>query len=54
MGPIGINELIVLLLILAFVIILPLVLVYRAGVRKGRMMEMEKQLNDQRAERRMS
>ncbi|WP_165871437.1 hypothetical protein [Flaviaesturariibacter flavus] len=49
MGPIGVNELVVMLIILVFIMLLPLIVAYRLGVRRGRMLEMEKQLREHRA-----
>ncbi|MBO9681637.1 MAG: hypothetical protein J7502_03005 [Flavisolibacter sp.] len=47
MGPLGFNELIILLLVLVFLIMVPVVVAYRLGKQKGRLMEMERQRMEQ-------
>jgi hypothetical protein len=43
MGPLGFNELLILALGLIFLIIVPIIVAYRLGKQKGRLIEMERQ-----------
>jgi hypothetical protein len=43
MGPLGFNELMVILIIGGGLIVLPIVFIYRYGKQKGRLQELEKQ-----------
>lgn len=45
MGPLGMQELLI-LLILPFVVILPIVLIYQHGKMKGRIEELERQMRE--------
>jgi hypothetical protein len=47
MGPLGFNEIIILAFVLVFLITLPVIVAYRLGKQKGRMMEMERQRMEQ-------
>jgi hypothetical protein len=47
MGPLGFNELLVLGLVLIFLIGVPVIVAYRLGKQKGRLMEMERQRHEQ-------
>lgn len=43
MGPLGINEIIILALILVLLVIVPVIVAYRLGKQKGRLTELERQ-----------
>jgi len=47
MGPLGFNEIIILAIVLIVIVILPVVISYRMGKQKGRLMEMERQRMEQ-------
>lgn len=47
MGPLGFNEILVLAFILIVLIIVPIVVAYRLGKQKGRLMEMERQRQEE-------
>jgi hypothetical protein len=47
MGPLGFNELLIVALVLALFIVIPVMVAYRLGKQKGRLMEMERQRQDQ-------
>lgn len=47
MGPLGFNELIILALVLILLIIVPVIIAYRLGKQKGRLIEMERQRREQ-------
>lgn len=47
MGPLGFNEILVLAFVLIVLIIIPVVIAYRLGKQKGRLMEMEKHRQEQ-------
>jgi hypothetical protein len=46
MGPLGFNEIIILMALLIFLVI-PIMIAYRMGKQKGRLMEMERQRQEQ-------
>ena len=43
MGPLGLNEIILLALILIVLVIVPVIIAYIIGKQKGRLMEVERQ-----------
>lgn len=43
MGPLGFNEIIILLLVLVLLIVVPVIVAYRLGKQRGRLIEMERQ-----------
>ena len=43
MGPLGLNEIILLALILIVLVIVPVVIAYLIGKQKGRLMEIKRQ-----------
>jgi heme/copper-type cytochrome/quinol oxidase subunit 2 len=44
MGPIGFNELLILVFILIVLIIIPVIFIYKYGKQKGRLKELERQM----------
>jgi hypothetical protein len=47
MGPLGFNELLILALVLVVLFVIPIIVAYRLGKQKGRLMEMERQRMEQ-------
>jgi hypothetical protein len=44
MGPIGFNELLILVFVLIVLIIIPIIFIYKYGKQKGRLKELERQM----------
>jgi hypothetical protein len=44
MGPIGFNELLILVFVLILLIIIPVIFIYKYGKQKGRLKELERQM----------
>jgi heme/copper-type cytochrome/quinol oxidase subunit 2 len=44
MGPIGLNELLIIVFVLIVLIIIPVIFIYKYGKQKGRLKELERQM----------
>ena len=51
MGPIGFNELIILIIAAVFIIIIPVIFIYKYGKQKGRLNELERQVLEKNKEK---
>jgi hypothetical protein len=47
MGPLGFNEIVILLIVLVLFIIVPVIVAYRLGIQKGRLIELDRQRKEQ-------